>query len=296
MTSYSRERVQVDGGELAVGRWGTSDRVVVASHGITANHLSWLGVAELLAEHDVSLVAVDHRGRAGSAGLPGPYGLATHADDLAAVMRYYGGTGVGVGHSMGAFVSTLTAERHQELVRRLVLVDGGLPIPIDLPPDSDVEAVVQSVIGPALDRLDQRWPNEDAYVEFFQAHPAFQPPNEWTPTVEAYVRYDAVSTPEGEIRSSAVKDAVLVDGGAAIVEPETALALERITTPTLLLWAPRGILDQTPGLFSPQQVRDADERLGHLTTTLVDDTNHYTIACGTRGALAVSDAIRAAVG
>ncbi len=280
------------GGQLTVGRWGDGNRVVVASHGITANHLSWLAVAELLADDDVSFVALDHRGRAGSADTPGPYGLTTHADDVTAVLRHFGDSGMVVGHSMGGFVATLAAERHPELIGNLVLVDGGLPIPVDLPEGADVETVVQAVIGPALDRLDERWANADAYVDFFKAHPAFQPPNEWTPAVEAYVRYDAVECPDGQIRSSAVKDAVLIDGGAAITEPESSLALDRIDTPTLLLWAPRGVLDQTPGLFTLEQVQDAVQRLDHLTAVCVEDTNHYTIAVGSDGARAVADAIR----
>ncbi len=296
MTSeYQRLRVPVDGGSVSCGRWGTGEQIIIASHGITANHLSWQRVGELVAERSagrVSLVAIDHRGRGGSADTPGPYGLATHGDDLMAVADHFGvASTVLVGHSMGAFVVAVAAERHPERVDRLVLVDGGLPIPFDLPPDADVEAIIQSVIGPALDRLDQRWPDEDAYVDFFRAHPAFQPPNTWTDTVEAYVRYDAIATKEGEIRSSAVKEAVLVDGGAAIVDPEKASATERLATPTTLLWAPRGILDQTPGLYTEALIDDAVDRLAHLDAHLVADTNHYTIAVGEHGAAAIADSI-----
>ncbi|MEM7342262.1 MAG: alpha/beta fold hydrolase [Actinomycetota bacterium] len=297
---YQRFDVPVPGGTVTVGQWGSAPIVVVASHGITANHMSWQRVAEFVVERSkgaVALAGIDHRGRAGSAQHPGPFGLAAHADDLLAVADHLGQQSVHlVGHSMGAFVAALAAERHPARVTRLVLVDGGLPIPIDLPPDADIEAVVQSVIGPALDRLDQRWPDEAAYVDFFRAHPAFRPPNQWWPTVEAYVRYDAVSTNDGEVRSSAVKEAVLIDGGAAIVNPDSSTALARIDTPTTLLWAPRGLLDQTPGLFSPEQVATTADPLPHVHTVLVDDTNHYTIAVGDAGASAVADAVIAAPG
>lgn len=290
---YQTFEVPVSTGTITVGRWGTGERLVVASHGITANHRSWRRVAELLtADDDLSLVAVDHRGRAGSAATPGPFGLTTNAADLIAVLDHLGHTtAILLGHSMGAFVAALAAEHHPDRVERLVLVDGGLPLPLDLPADADVETVVQSVIGPALDRLDQRWPTEDDYVAFFAAHPAFQPPNEWTATVEAYVRYDAVSGPDG-VRSSVSKEAVLADGGAAIVDPDSSSALTRIETPTILLWAPRGILDQTPGLYPEDLVEEAAGRLPHLDTRLIADTNHYTIAVGDAGAAAVADAVR----
>ncbi|MGI9615497.1 MAG: alpha/beta fold hydrolase, partial [Acidimicrobiales bacterium] len=136
--SYSRLEIPVEGGMLACGRWGLGERIVVASHGITANHLSWQRVGELVdakSDGGMSLLAVDHRGRAGSALLPGPFGLAAHADDIAAVLAVLGQrAGIVVGHSMGAFVATTTAERHPSMVERLVLVDGGLPLPIELPP------------------------------------------------------------------------------------------------------------------------------------------------------------------
>ncbi len=296
---YSRFAVPVADGELAVGRWGSGEDVVLAAHGITANHLSWQRVAELavpLSGGRLSLVAVDHRGRAGSADAPGPFGLDVHADDLACVLDDLGlAAAVLAGHSMGAFVVATAAERHPGRVRRLVLVDGGLPLPLELPEGIEVEDAVRAVIGPALDRLDQRWDDEEAYVDFFRAQPAFAPPNDWPPTAEAYVRYDAVTTPEGQIRSSVSKDAVLVDGGAAIVDPDSARAIERIDVSAHLLWAPRGMFDQTPGLYPNEVVDAAAAALPHLSAEQVPDCNHYTIVVGERGAAAVAAALVAAI-
>ena len=295
---YQRFGVAVDGGELTVGRWGDGERIIMASHGITANHLSWQRVGELVVERSdgaVSLVAIDHRGRAGSADVSGPFGLTRHADDLLAVLDQLGlDSAVLAGHSMGGFVVSTAAERHGDRVEALVIVDGGLPFPMELPPEVDVEMVVQSVIGPALDRLDQRWPDVESYVDFFVRHPSFQPPNVFPDAARAYVAYDAVVTDDGQVRSSVNKAAVLEDGGAAIVDPDSARSVERITTPTTMLWAPRGMLDQTPGLYPPASIEAAEEALAHVCPAGVDDTNHYTILVGEHGAAAVADAILAA--
>lgn len=292
---YQRSEAEVAGGTLAYGRWGRGERIVLASHGITANHMSWLRIAELVVEGSdgaVSVVAVDHRGRAASASTPGPYGLAAHADDLASVLDHLGAaTAVLAGHSMGAFVVAVAAERHPARVDHLVLVDGGLPLAVEVPPGADVEAVVRSVIGPALDRLDMRWPDEDAYLGFFRAHPAFAPPNEWTRAAEAYVRADVLRTDDGQVGSSVRKEAVLVDGGAAITDPRGSSAIERVDVATTLLWAPRGLLDQEPGLYPAEVIADATARLGHLEAIAVPDTNHYTIGVGERGAAAVARAL-----
>lgn len=292
---YRTFAVAVDGGKLNVGRWGDGDRVVLASHGITANHLSWTRVGELVVERSrgaVSLVAVDHRGRAGSATVPGPFGMARHADDLVAVLDHLAVVrAVLAGHSMGGFVVSTVAERHSDRVEALIMVDGGVPFPLNLPPAVDVETVVQSVIGPALDRLDQRWPDLGAYLDFFVQHPSFQPPSVFPPAARAYVAHDAVTDDDGWIRSSVNKKAVLEDGSAVIIDPDSARAIERIATPTTMLWAPRGMLDQPPGLYSADSIEAADSALAHLRPALVVDTNHYTILVGEKGASAVADAI-----
>ncbi|MFZ5850408.1 MAG: alpha/beta fold hydrolase, partial [Actinomycetota bacterium] len=77
MTAYRTLDVPVDGGTLRVGVWGEAGPVVLAVHGITANHRTWDLVADRLP--DVRLVAPDLRGRGRSATLPGPFGMARHA-------------------------------------------------------------------------------------------------------------------------------------------------------------------------------------------------------------------------
>lgn len=293
---YERLQVPVAGGELAVGRWGAGPPSVFASHGITANHLSFTRIAELVVERSggaVSVVALDHRGRAGSADCTGPFGLRAHADDVVAVMDHLGTERATLtGHSMGGFVAATAAEHHPGRVERLVLVDGGVPFPTgDTPLPADVEAAVQAVIGPALDRLAMRWDSADAYVDFFRAHPAFQPPNEWTATIEDYVRHDVALDSDGRVRSSVVKGAVLADGGAVIVDPDGARAIERVAVPTDFLWCPRGLLDEPDGLYPEAYVGEVEARLGHVSATLAADTNHYTIVTADVGASVVADAI-----
>src|SRR5437667_334252 len=117
--------VAVDGGDMRVLLWGTGKRVAVAVHGITASGMSWQAVARHMPP-DWTLAAPDLRGRGHSRDLPGPFGLDGHARDVVAVLRHFGGRPVLAGHSMGAYVALLARDAHPELVRRLVLVDGGL--------------------------------------------------------------------------------------------------------------------------------------------------------------------------
>ena len=280
--------VPVDGGDLRVLLWGNGKRVAVAVHGITASAMSWQAVARHMPA-DWTLAAPDLRGRGHSSDLPGPYGLDRHARDVTAVLRNFGGRPVLAGHSMGAYVALLTRDAHPELVRRLVLVDGGLPLPV--PDGIDLDVILDASLGPAIARLGQTFPDADAYLDFWRAHPALA--GHWTADIEAYIRYDLKGEP-GELRSRAVGDAVRTDGREVMAGKPFADALSRLTKPTPLLTAPAGMFGQPPGLLPPEVIATWQERAPQLRPQTVPGVNHYTILFEREAAAAVSQAIRAA--
>ncbi len=280
--------VRVDGGDLRVLAWGTGKRVAVAVHGITASAMSWQAVARHMPS-DWTLAAPDLRGRGHSRDLPGPYGLDRHARDVAAVLRHFGGRPVLAGHSMGAYIALLARDAHPELVRRLVLVDGGLPLPV--PDGIDLDAVLDATLGPAIARLNQTFPDTEAYLDFWRAHPALA--DHWSADIEAYVRYDLIGD-SGALRSRAVGEAVRTDGREVLAEKPFANALSRLTRPTPLLTAPAGMFGAPPGLFPSEAVAVWQERSPQLRPQVVPEVNHYTILFDRQAAAAVSQAIRAA--
>lgn len=273
----------VDGQRIAV--FGSGPRVIIAVHGITASLMAWAAVARKLPD-DWSLVAVDLRGRGHSASLPGPYGLPRHAEDVLRVADHVGAgqDAVLTGHSMGAYVAALAGARRA--FSRVVLVDGGLPLP--MPEGADPDAVLAATLGPGLERLRRTFPSAEAYVDFWKQHPAFAG-EQWSPDVEAYVRYD-LTGPEGALRSRAVGEAVLADGRWMLLEAEAiGAALTSITAPLHLVRAPRGLLDQEPGLLPEDLVRTWAARLPGLRDELVPDCNHYTVLFDERCVAAVVD-------
>jgi len=280
--------VAVDGGDLRVLQWGTGKRVAVAVHGITASGMSWQAVARHMPS-DWTLAAPDLRGRGHSGGLSGPYGLERHARDVVAVLRHFGGRPVLAGHSMGAYIALLARDSHPQLVRRLVLVDGGLPLPV--PEGADLDALLDTTLGPAIAGLGQTFPSTEAYLDFWRAHPALA--GHWTPDVEAYVRYDLTGEP-GQLRSRATEDAVRADGRDVLAEKPFADALARLTKPTPLLTAPAGMFGAPPPLIAPEAVAAWTGRVPALRPQVVPETNHYTIMFAKEGAAAVSQAIRSA--
>jgi pimeloyl-ACP methyl ester carboxylesterase len=293
--------VPVEGGDLAALHWpadAPGAPIAVLVHGITANAMAWARVAAALAG-EFEVVAPDLRGRAGSAGLPGPYGLEAHAADVAAVLHRFGAdddTGadaaVLVGHSMGAFVAALAAAgTARDRVHGLVLVDGGLAFP--QPPGADVDAMLAAVLGPSLDRLSTTFPDLAAVRAFWAQHPAVGP---WVdvPSVAAFLARDVQGEPP-VLRSACVPEAIRVDGGDVLVNERVLEATADLPVPATLLWATRGLFDQTPGLYDEVRLADLGVGPSGITAREVPDTNHYSILWATQGVEAIAAAVRDAV-
>jgi len=283
--------VPVDGGALRVLVWGTGGNVAVALHGISGSAMSWRAVAGAMPA-GWTFAALDLRGRGHSSDLPGLYGMDQHIRDVAAVGRYFGHP-VLAGHSMGAFVSLLTHDTHPDLSSRIVLVDGGLPLPFSPDtPTADLDAIIDASLGPAIVRLRQVYPSEDAYIEFWRAHPALGA--HWTQDVDTYVRYDLKPAPGGGFRSRAAEDAVRTDGRDLLLSvARIGEALTRLKDPTPILTAPMGMFGEPPGIQPPELVAAWQGRAPQLRPILIPDVNHYTIMFEPQGAEAIATAITA---
>ena len=288
--TYRTLDVPVRGGMLRVGEWAPADPdapVVVAAHGITASHLAWATIADALP--DVRFVAPDLRGRGRSNGLPGPFGMAQHAEDLAAVSEQLGlGRALAVGHSMGGFVALASTHLYPERFTGPLLVDGGIPLRI--PDGVTLDELMASTLGPALARLSMTFPDRAAYLEFWGRHPAFAA--NWTQDVVDYANYDLVGT-EPNLRPATAYEAVAADSGDQFGGGVVADALASLTHPVQLLVAPRGLLDETPGLYDASARERANAEYPFVQISEVADVNHYTIVLSPQGADAVIAALRA---
>jgi lipase len=264
--------VDVPGGTLRVVSFGTGPLPVLAVHGITANAMCWQALARALPA-DWTLHAVDLRGRGHSTALPGPFGFDAHADDL---RRAVGALGleqpVLIGHSLGAYLALLAADAHPDSFGPLVLVDGGLPMPV--PAGADPDALLAATLGPALQRLSETYLAPEAYVDFWRGHPAL---TDWTSDIEDYVRYDLTGD-AGALRSRANPEAVRADGRELLTASDrVSAALRRHRGPVPLVRAPAGMFGQPPGLLPDQLVSYWQGEIPRLRVITIPDTNHYSI-------------------
>lgn len=280
---YRSVDAPVRGGTLRAGVWepeGAAEDAptVLAIHGITASHVCWAELAALLP--DVRVVAPDLRGRGRSRELPGPYGMPTHADDVAALLDHLGvEQAVVVGHSMGGFVTLVLADRHPERVSSALLVDGGMPLVP--PPGVEPEAMSFAILGPAADRLRMTFPSQTAYREFWADHPALG--REWTDLTSAYVDYDLVGE-EPEL-SPATRVAALEEDIRELVDGDSVTqALEQLRHPVSWFIAPRGLMDEVPPLYPDAAVERWTTQFPQVRLVHIEDVNHYTIVMLPSGA------------
>lgn len=285
------QQVPVGGGDLTVHLLAEAPAgapTVVALHSISSNGLAWQPLADRLAGR-LGVVAPDMRGRAESSALRST-GLADHARDVAALVDHLGLDGVVLaGHSMGAFVAALAAASMPERVRGVLLVDGGLPFPS--PGTFDVDEVLHSIIGPAMDRLSMTFPDEDAYLEHWRTHPALGPllDSPGAPALRAYLLHD-LAGPPGAMRSTSSLECVRADWTDMMSDPATLSAVHTLQCPAVLAWATRGPLGQPTGLYTARGLAQA--HLPPDVSLLRVDADHYGALLDSACVSALAEAAR----
>ena len=284
ITPIKKHLINVAGGELAVFQYGeTTAKSTLAIHGITSNHLAWQHFAAHAVNSGYVVYAPDLRGRAASNKLPAPFGMKAHAADMHAVIEQLQLTKPFViGHSMGGFVAIALNHFYPDLIGKLVLIDGGLPLA--LPAGMTVEQVLPLVLGPALARLAMNFESTDAYVDYWRAHPAFA--DGITPEMENYIRHDLVGVAP-ELMPSTNPDCVNEDSVDLWSSDLINNALIELNQDVVMLRAVRGLQNEPTGLYPELLLADLAAKYPKVEIITLADTNHYSILMSDAGASAI---------
>lgn len=273
-------RVNVPGGSLAVERLEGTSEPVLAIHGISSQRRLWNW---LRAEApDLTLIAVDLRGRAGSYDVEGPSSVQQHAEDMVAVLDQLGLASVHVvGMSMGGFVAVELAARFPDRVKSLVLVDGG---PSMNPPAGLTPELVPAVFADRLARLEHDWDSLDSYLDFFTAStaPMLDPAD---PLLRDYAALD-------------LRDGKALLSGQALVEDARSIffgqsRLAEVTVPMRWLVAEFSTGPDTPGAYTPEMVEAARPLM--TTIRFVEGVDHAGSIMTKTGAVATAELITEAL-
>lgn len=277
----TKHLIDVTGGKLAVFQYGEkTDKVILAIHGITSNHLAWQHFAALAVANGYVVYAPDLRGRAASNQLPKPFGMKVHAADMKAAIDQLGLTKpVVMGHSMGGFVAIALNHFYPGIVSRIVLIDGGLPLA--LPPGMTVEQVLPLVLGPALARLAMKFESPEAYVDYWRAHPAFVAGI--TLEMVNYIHHDLVGTAP-ELSPSTNPDCVSEDSVDLWSSDLIDNALIALDQDVMMLRAVRGLQNEPAGLYPEALLAGLSAKYPRVKITTIGNTNHYDILMSDYGA------------
>lgn len=273
--------VPVRGGEMAVARYGApGGKPLLAIHGITSSNRAWQALAATLVPHGYTLYAVDLRGRGRSSDLPGPFGMKVHSEDMVAVIKSLKLENVEViGHSMGGFVAIALLGIAPDLVKRTILVDGG--IPLAMPPGFTVETILPLVLGPALARLNMRFESKNAYREFWRPQAAFI--KGWSSAHDEYSDYDLVGI-EPNLRPATNPLAVEEDSRDLFGQELIEKTLVELKDEILMLRAVRGLQNEELPLYPELVLNAVLPKYPKVRVVTVEDTNHYDILLNQRGA------------
>jgi lipase len=280
-------QIPVRGGELHALTWGDGDDTILAIHGISASAVSIQPLADRLAG-SYRVVAPDLRGRGRSADLPGPFGMRVHAEDMVAILDHLGvDRAIVIGESMGGYVTVQLAVTHPERVDRIVLVDGGLPLPVPPALLADPDAAVAAILGPALARLRMTFASRDDYQAFWKSHPALR--DVWNPYLEEYVDADLTGQAP-ELRSVVSEAAVVEDGRDQLVNNDLQ-RLSEIQCPVTLVRAGHNLMNEPTPLFPEAIVAECGVKIPQLVVISAPELNHYSLMLTDAGADLVAGAV-----
>jgi pimeloyl-ACP methyl ester carboxylesterase len=279
--------VPIPGGHVNVWRrpaHGDASTAVLI-HGLSGNSRWWSAVIDLLPRH-LGIIALDVRGRGLSTEAPPPYDLATLSDDVARSLDHLQvERAVVAGYSMGGWVAALFGVDHADRVERLVLVDGGFPVPI--PPGTDADEFIDALVGPSLRRLEIEFDEPETFFDYWKGHPALAP--YWDDEMKAGLGHE-LEEHDGRFVVRADPEAIRVGATELAVGERPNAAGARLRVPTHLIVVERGTLDQAGGMIPLAVAEAAAADNPHLTMEYLEDLNHYTLVLGS-GAPAVAAAI-----
>ncbi len=218
-----RVTVHRDGVAVSCLVGGSGDEVVVLLHGLAGSAAELVPTAEaLLPEHRV--IVVDQRGHGHSTRRPQDLSRRAYVEDVRAVVaELAGGVPVTVvGQSMGGHTALLFAAEYPELVRRLVLLEGGVG---GREERGDYPAELGAFFA--------SWP-----VPFADVRQAAEFLGD-TPVAQAWLR-DLDRRPDG--LWPRFEAAVLRDAIAAVADRACWDEWQRVQAPTLLVFGEHGII------------------------------------------------------
>ncbi|MFY0519716.1 alpha/beta fold hydrolase [Lysinibacillus sp. UGB7] len=252
--------VDVGGRNLAVTLDGQGDNTIVFLHGLTGQQHNFYHLVQLL-KADFKTVSVDLAGR-GESDPSETSSVLQHAKDVAILLENLAiDEPILIGHSMGAFITSIIASEHPH-VKGAVYLDGACQI----------DPALSAVLQPSLGRLEKTYLSKEQYLlEMQQLYTMLG--ITWSEEIEQSVMYEVIET-DG-IWKSRMHVQNINEDIEGFVEYDPKAVAEKVTCPVLLVMA-TGAIGPLPALFAEPLFRDTINYTKNLQT-FVTSSNHYSM-------------------
>ena len=141
---------EVNGHQIQIADYPGEKGTIIAIHGLTGTHKNMHYYAELL-KGDYRVIAIDLRGRGNSSKTDEETSIFKHAQD---VIDLIGALEIEspilMGHSMGAFISSIVASK-LDSVKGLILLDGA----------ASMSEHQRKIVQPSLGRLSKEYESQE---------------------------------------------------------------------------------------------------------------------------------------
>ncbi|GAB4526075.1 MAG: hypothetical protein OHK0046_42540 [Anaerolineae bacterium] len=276
MSQVQAQFITSNGLQLAYYDHGGTGETLLLLHGLSANAHYFDGLIGAGLNKGLRVIAVDLRGRGESDKPEGGFTKRDHAQDIIGLMEGLGlAQAVIGGHSYGARLGMFMAVHYPEHVKKLVVMDAGY-----FAPD-----VVQ-LIMPSLERLDQVFPSEEAYLDLIKASPYYDT-GFWDAGLEAYYRADLQRLPDGTYTTRSRRDHIMAIAAESTKEDWDSL-MASIQQPVLLLQAPDGVGQGKPPILTDANAVRTAAQIPHCTYRQMSG-NHMTMGFGPHAAAIVKE-------
>ena len=236
-------RWQVDGLEIAGLRWGDATKPpILALHGWLDNANSFALLAPLLEQFHLLALDLTGHGQSSRRSPDATYHVYDDLPQIIAVLEQLGWERFHLlGHSRGAIISALLAASFPERIKRLVLLDGVAPPPLD---DGEFAHQMRRYVLEKARLLHRR---TRVYETIEQAVAARQEQGLEEEAARLIVTRNLQSVEGGYTWTTDPR----LRGSSAIkmTSAQVDTVLQSLTMPTLLMMAEQGLSETSPGKF-----------------------------------------------
>lgn len=254
-------KVSVNGKQLQVADYPGEKGPIIAIHGLTGTHKNMHYYADAF-KGEYRFIAVDLRGRGNSDDMDDNQSIFNHAADILALIEKLNiSEPIILGHSMGAYISSIVASKLAS-VKGLILLDGA----------GNMKRDRKEIVKPSLGRLSKRYDSKEHFLE--EIKNIYKNLDiEWNDTLQQTVEYEFEKVGNHWEHKSDEEKIVADFDSFDDYSPKEIFS--KIECPILLVYA-KSAIGSMPPLFELEDYKETQEYAKNLKT-VISDCNHYTM-------------------